>query len=80
MPVLTDRASGVRAEEGGADDWAFTLTRRRFGIKPWRLGPVEGDEGVDEGGVGGGGHEHAEGKGEKGTKGRGKGKKEGMEF
>jgi len=39
LPVVTDRGGGVR--EG--DDLAFTVSRRRFVIKPFSLPPVEGD-------------------------------------
>ncbi|KAL1311888.1 hypothetical protein AAFC00_001960 [Neodothiora populina] len=39
LPVNTDRGGGVR--EG--DDLAFTVSRRRFVIKPFSLPPAEGD-------------------------------------
>lgn len=39
LPVVTERGGGVR--EG--DDLAFTVSRRRFVIKPFSLPPVEGD-------------------------------------
>jgi elongator complex protein 4 len=73
LGVFTDRASGVRSEDGG-DDWAFTLSRRKFAIQAWRLGPVDGDPGqeADEGGT----HSHGN---EAGKRKKGK-KAEGMDF
>lgn len=61
LPVNTDRGGGVR--EG--DDLAFTVSRRRFVIKPFSLPPAEGDtEAQQAGGAngGGGGGEGALGK------------------
>ncbi|KPI38588.1 Elongator complex protein 4 [Cyphellophora attinorum] len=75
LPVFTDRASGVRSEDGG-DDWAFTLSRRKFAIQAWRLGPVDGDPGeeAEPGGTHSHGDEPREGKRKKGKK------AEGMDF
>lgn len=66
LPVVTDRGAGVR--EG--DDLAFTVSRRRFVIKPFSLPPVEGDTEAQQGGgqqqqqasAGAGGGENALGK------------------
>ena len=40
LPMLHERGSGNRTSE---DDWTFTLSRRKFTIKPFNLPPVEGD-------------------------------------
>ncbi|OCT45072.1 Elongator complex protein 4 [Cladophialophora carrionii] len=40
LPLLHDRGSGVGTSE---NDWTFTLSRRKFTIKPFNLPPVEGD-------------------------------------
>lgn len=40
LPVLYER-EGVDAVLG--EDWAFTLSRKRFAIKPFNLPPIEGD-------------------------------------
>lgn len=40
IPIYHDRASGTVSSE---NDWTFTLSRRRFGIKPYNLPPIEGD-------------------------------------
>jgi elongator complex protein 4 len=80
LPLLTDRASGVRNAEaggdggGGADDWAFSLTRRRLIVRAWRLGPVEDD--ADGEGAGAPADETSQDQ----KKAGGKAKKEGMEF
>lgn len=44
LPVVTEHGGGVR--EG--DDLAFTVSRRRFVIKPFSLPPVEGDTEAQE--------------------------------
>lgn len=44
LPVVSERGGGVR--EG--DDLAFTVSRRRFVIKPFSLPPVEGDTEAQE--------------------------------
>lgn len=40
IPILHDRGSGTSTSE---NDWTFTLSRRKFTIKPFNLPPVEGD-------------------------------------
>jgi elongator complex protein 4 len=40
LPMLHDRGSGVGTSES---DWTFTLSRRKFTIKPFNLPPVDGD-------------------------------------
>jgi elongator complex protein 4 len=40
IPMLHDRASGTAPTE---NDWTFTLSRRKFTIKPFNLPPIEGD-------------------------------------
>jgi len=39
LPVLSEKGGGG----GGGDDLAFSLSRKRFVIKPYHLPPVEGD-------------------------------------
>ncbi|KAM0797073.1 Elongator complex protein 4 [Usnea florida] len=45
VPVLTEKGGGG----GGGDDLAFSLSRRRFVIKPFSLPPVEGDQEAQKG-------------------------------
>lgn len=40
LPVLHELGSGVSLAD---TDWAFTLSRRKFTIKPFNLPPIEGD-------------------------------------
>lgn len=40
LPILHERGSGTVS---AGDDWAFTLSRRKFSIKPFSLPPIEGD-------------------------------------
>ncbi|KIV86840.1 hypothetical protein PV11_02425 [Exophiala sideris] len=40
IPILHDRGSGTSTSE---NDWTFTLSRRKFTIKPFNLPPLEGD-------------------------------------
>ena len=40
MPMLHERGSGNASSD---DDWTFTLSRRKFTIKPFNLPPIEGD-------------------------------------
>ena len=40
LPMLHDRGSGTASSE---DDWTFTLSRRKFTIRPFNLPPVGGD-------------------------------------
>lgn len=55
LPVFTERGGGA----GAGDDLAFSLSRKRFVIKPFCLPPVEGDREAQNG----------EGEGGKATKG-----------
>ncbi|CAF9941933.1 hypothetical protein IMSHALPRED_003105 [Imshaugia aleurites] len=50
LPVLTEKGGG----SGGGDDLAFSLTRRKFVIKPFSLPPVEGDQEAQKGEAEGG--------------------------
>ncbi|OAL37164.1 hypothetical protein AYO20_03642 [Fonsecaea nubica] len=45
LPMLHDRGSGLGTFES---DWTFTLSRRKFTIKPFNLPPVEGDTGAQQ--------------------------------
>ena len=47
LPVLTEKGGGG----GGGDDLAFSLSRKRFVIKPFSLPPVEGDQDAQKGEV-----------------------------
>ena len=49
LPVLTEKGGG----SGGGNDLAFSLTRKRFTIKPFSLPPVEGDQEAQRGDAGG---------------------------
>ncbi|EXJ84574.1 hypothetical protein A1O3_05244 [Capronia epimyces CBS 606.96] len=40
LPILHDRGSGTGISE---TDWTFTLSRRKFTIRPFNLPPIEGD-------------------------------------
>lgn len=40
LPLLHERGIGVGTSE---NDWTFTLSRRKFTIKPFNLPPLEGD-------------------------------------
>jgi len=40
LPLLHERGSGNTSM---GEDWAFTLSRKRFSIKPFSLPPIEGD-------------------------------------
>lgn len=46
LPVLTEKGGGGG---GGGDDLAFSLSRKRFVIKPFSLPPVEGDQEAQKG-------------------------------
>ena len=50
LPVLTEKGGGG----GGGDDLAFSLSRKRFVIKPFSLPPVEGDQEAQKGEAEGG--------------------------
>ncbi|KAL1996844.1 hypothetical protein VTN49DRAFT_7709 [Thermomyces lanuginosus] len=41
LPVLHERGGG--SDQNIGEDWAFTLSRRKFEIKPFSLPPAEGD-------------------------------------
>lgn len=43
LPVWHERGGGGGGVAGVGDDLAFTLSRRKFVIKPFSLPPVEGD-------------------------------------
>ncbi|KAI9795556.1 MAG: hypothetical protein M1833_006956 [Piccolia ochrophora] len=57
LPVFHERGGGGSGAAGLGDDLAFTVSRRKFVIKPFSLPPVEGDtmaqQGQAEGGAGG---------------------------
>ncbi|EEH06664.1 conserved hypothetical protein [Histoplasma capsulatum G186AR] len=53
LPVLHERGGGG-GERSLGDDWAFTLSRRKFVIKPFSLPPVEGDNEAQQGSASGG--------------------------
>ena len=40
LPIFHERGGGTGA---AGEDWTFTLSRRRFTIKPYSLPPIEGD-------------------------------------
>ena len=50
LPVLTEKGGGG----GGGDDLAFSLSRKRFVIKPFSLPPIEGDQDAQRGEAEGG--------------------------
>ena len=50
LPVLTEKGGGG----GGGDDLAFSLSRKRFVIRPFSLPPVEGDQEAQKGEAEGG--------------------------
>ena len=50
LPVFHERGGGSSA---AGDDWAFTLSRRKFTIKPYSLPPIEGETGGQETGPAG---------------------------
>ena len=54
VPVVGERGGGGGEGAGAVDDLAFTVTRKRFRIEPWRLPPVEGEGEGEKGGEGGG--------------------------
>ena len=43
LPVFHERGGGGAGGLGVGDDLAFTVSRRKFVIKPFSLPPVEGD-------------------------------------
>ncbi|KAL3473018.1 Elongator complex protein 4 [Aspergillus californicus] len=46
LPVLHERGGG--SDQNIGQDWAFTLSRRKFEIKPFSLPPAEGDQGAQD--------------------------------
>jgi elongator complex protein 4 len=40
LPIFHERGGGSSA---AGEDWAFTLSRRNFTIKPYSLPPIDGD-------------------------------------
>ena len=69
LPVGTEKGMGVGGV-GGGEDSTFSLSRRRFVIRPFWLPPVEG-EGDGLGGEGGGEGGDGDGKGKSGGGGGG---------
>lgn len=51
LPIYHERAGGG-SEKSMLEDWAFTLSRRKFMIKPFNLPPVEGDHEAQTGNAG----------------------------
>ncbi len=54
LPVFHEKGGGGGSSSGLGDDLAFTVSRRRFTIKPYSLPPVEGDTDAQQGNVEGG--------------------------
>ncbi|MCJ1378506.1 hypothetical protein MMC17_001605 [Xylographa soralifera] len=52
LPIFHERGGGGPGGAGVGDDLAFTVSRRRFVIKPFSLPPVEGDTEAQKGDVG----------------------------
>lgn len=53
LPVFHEKGGGAVIPPGLGDDLAFTVSRRKFVIKPFSLPPIEGDtEAQGEAGVG----------------------------
>lgn len=50
LPVLHERGGG--SDQNIGEDWAFTLSRRKFEIKPFSLPPAEGDKEAQQGNAG----------------------------
>lgn len=50
LPVFSEKGGGG----GGGDDLAFSLSRKRFMIRPYSLPPVDGDEEAQRGEAEGG--------------------------
>lgn len=46
LPVLHERGGG--SDQNIGQDWAFTLSRRKFEVKPFSLPPAEGDTEAQE--------------------------------
>lgn len=54
LPVLHERGGGGGGAKEWADDLAFTVSRRRFVIRPFSLPPAEGDTEAQREAEGGG--------------------------
>jgi len=52
LPVMHERGGG--SDQNIGEDWAFTLSRRKFEIKPFSLPPAEGDREAQQGDAPGG--------------------------
>ena len=51
LPVFHERGGGGVGGAGVGDDLAFTVSRRKFVIKPFSLPPIEGDTDAQRGEV-----------------------------
>ena len=51
LPIFHEHGGGGSGGVGVGDDLAFTVSRRKFVIKPFSLPPVEGDTEVQKGAV-----------------------------
>ena len=49
LPVFHEIGGGGSKNEGVLDDLAFTVSRKKFAIKPFSLPPVEGDSEAQRG-------------------------------
>jgi len=54
LPVFHEKGGGGGASSGLGEDLAFTVSRRKFVIKPFSLPPLEGDTEAQQGGLSGG--------------------------
>lgn len=55
LPVYHERGGGGGGGGAGGEDLAFTVSRKRFEIRPFSLPPAEGDREAQDGGKGEGG-------------------------
>ena len=53
LPVFHEIGGGGSRNEGVSDDLAFTVSRKKFAIKPFSLPPVEGDSEAQRGDIDG---------------------------
>ncbi|KAI9721926.1 MAG: hypothetical protein M1812_001882 [Candelaria pacifica] len=51
LPLFHEKGGGGGSSSGLGDDLAFTVSRRRFTIKPYSLPPMEGDTDAQQGNV-----------------------------
>lgn len=49
LPIFHEVGGGGSRNEGVSDDLAFTVSRKKFAIKPFSLPPVEGDSEAQSG-------------------------------